>query len=304
MSCFWRSNHLRTYESHGEPVRIVDRLPFDGLLCDKALEAGASTLRNDPVTRVLPGRPCILETRSGRRIEAGAVVGADGADGVVCRTRGRPRSRPAGFGIERFVETPPGLSDGLQIHFGIVPWGYGWVFPRGGDVCIGVGAICRGVSPPALKTALDRLIGTTCPGLTGLPPLRAAPMPGAGIELSPAPGRVFLCGDAAGLTDRLTGEGIGHAVESGLLVANAILEGWSVTRLRREASRGCAGLVRQSRAARLLVYHPVFRKEAMRRLAARDKFFAGYWDLISGSVDYRGLLLGFLRSSRWPPASP
>lgn len=304
MSCFWKSNHLRTYDSLGEPVRIVDRLRFDGILLEKAVESGASAVRDDPVTRVCPGSPCVLETRSGRRIEARVVVGADGADSLVRRRSGRACNRLFGFGIECFVETPPGLPDGLQIHFGIVPWGYGWLFPRGRDVCVGVGAIGRRVSPPATKAALGRLIGKTCPGLAERPVLRAAPIPGYGIDLSPVPGRVFLCGDAAGLTDRLTGEGIGHAVESGFLVARAVLEGWSGDRLFREAGRGCAGIVRQSSAARLLLYHPLLRRAAMRKLAANDKFFAGYWDLISGAVDYRGLLLGFLRSSRWPPASP
>lgn len=304
MSCFWKGHLLRTYESTGEPVRMVERRLFDETLFEKAVEYGAVPVCGEPVTGVFPGRPCIVELRSGERLEAEVVVGADGADSVVRRVCSRAGLRAGGFGIECFVETPSDLPEGLQIHFGIVSWGYGWLFPRGEDVCIGVGAIGRRASPPALKAALDRLLATVCPGSAESPPLRAAPIPGYGIELSPAPGRIFLCGDAAGLTDRLTGEGIGYAVESGLLVARAVLEGWSRDRLSREAGRGCAGLVRQSIAVRHLVYHPMLRREAMRRLASKDKFYAGYWDLISGSVDYRGLLLGFLRSSRWPPASP
>jgi flavin-dependent dehydrogenase len=198
--------------------------------------------------------------------------------------------------MEYFIPRPASFPDGIRIHFGLTTYGYAWVFPRERDICAGIGSSGRHDSPAGMLRALDRLVSDL-----GLPPpghaaLRASQIPMWGPDAALGTGGFYLVGDAAGMADRLTGEGISHAVESGFVAAGAIAGGWSRRRIARETGRGCAGIVRQSGLARHLVYAPALQPLAMRRLAAKDKFYSGYWDLVSGRLDYAGLMRRFVSS--------
>lgn len=297
MTCFCGPEPLRTYTSPGDPITMLDRLSFDALLLDRAERAGARILADDPVKTVGEGGRSV-ETRSGKVFAAGATIGADGAAGPVGMSFRPPcRRHPAGVGIECFREMPSGFPPQIGIHFGLTDYGYAWVFPRRDDVCIGIGSLDGRMSPPALLDALGSLMGRLSLESFGPGSLRAAPIPSGRPSRTLGTGRVFLAGDAAGLTDQLTGEGIGHAVESGLLAAEAVISGWDRRRLSRKALRGCLGIVRESFLARHLVYHPLLRNRAMRGLREDRKFFEGYWKLFSGRTGYAAMLAGFLRRS-------
>jgi len=295
MTCFHGYEPLRAFTSPGDPITMIDRLSFDAFLLDRAERAGAAVLGDDPVAAVRDGGGRV-ETRSGNVFAAGATIGADGAAGPVGMSFRPPgRRHPAGVALECFIGMPSGFPEEIGIHFGLTDYGYAWVFPRRDDVCVGIGSLGGRASPPALLEALERLmrrLGLEPPGRGAL---RAAPIPSGRPSRKLGAGRVFLAGDAAGLTDRLTGEGLSHAVESGFLAAEAVIAGWDRKRLSRTALRGCLGIVRESCLARHLVYHPLFRNRAMRGLRENAKFFEGYWGLVSGNTGYAGMLAGFLR---------
>jgi flavin-dependent dehydrogenase len=102
----------------------------------------------------------------------------------------------------------------------------------------------------------------------------------------PGKGRVLLAGEAAGLCDRVSGEGIAHALESGLLAAEAILSdagAWS-------AGARCARQVKDSGFYRHFLYGGPFRKLAMKKLRESDRFQELYWRIIAGDSDYAVLL--------------
>ncbi len=289
MSCWHRLLHLRTHVCAGPPIRVVDRSPFDALLLRRARDAGAEVIEGERVTEV-SGEAIGLS--SGRRMGWSFLVGADGAGSLVRRRLGLRRSSPArGAGVQAIIrETDP--ARGLQVHFGLVPWGYGWVFPRGGSAAVGIGGTGGDFASRGLARRLTPLLQHA--GGTGEETLQGAVIPGGPPCRTLGAGRVFLAGDAAGLVDRVSGEGIGHALESGMLVADAILEGWSRRMIEMRARRGCAGLVSQSRIFAGLLYRRSLQPRAMRRLRDDPKFFQGYWDLVAGRTDYWRMMLRFL----------
>jgi flavin-dependent dehydrogenase len=100
--------------------------------------------------------------------------------------------------------------------------GYGWIFPKRDHLNVGV----YRQAPLAgdLRAALASFLASS-----GLDSWRtegpyAFPIPTAVRPDAIARGRVVLVGDAAGLTDPITGEGISHAVASGRVAAEAIAE--------------------------------------------------------------------------------
>jgi geranylgeranyl reductase family protein len=292
MACFWKHEFLRSYSSDGPPISIVDRTRFDNALLEKAASAGAHVITGDRLEEVEKG---IIRTRSGSRLDYSVLVGADGAMSTVRRkVFGRLGKRP-GIGLQAIVTGRiMATSDDpqLQIHFGLIPYGYGWVFPRKDDCCIGLGAIggrsTAADVTEAFREFLMRLAGGDQPRIEG------AAIPSHALHPSLGRGNVYLAGDAAGLVDQISGEGIGNAVESGLLVAEAILSG-DRKEMVRKACSGCVGSVRLSSRYRHLLYSSFCQARAMRGLRSKNKFIREYWNLVSGSVGYNDMMKRFLR---------
>ena len=292
MSCWFRYDRLRAHSPRGPSIRIVDRDAFDAMLVRRSQEAGARVLEGEAVAGLGPGE---ARTETGRRLGWDYLVVADGAAGSVGRRfRRKRRRRSIGLGVQAFVPGGGNAKDGLQIHFGLLPWGYGWVFPRGADTAVGIGGTGGCFQPRGLGARMPELLRHS--GGTGREKLEGGAIPSGPPARRMGRGRIYLAGDAAGLADRISGEGISHAIESGLLVARAILRGGDRPWLLRQAGRGCLGLVRQSRIFAGLLYHPRLQPRAMRRLREDEKFFQGYWDLVAGSTSYWRMMLRFLRA--------
>jgi geranylgeranyl reductase family protein len=108
------------------------------------------------------------------------------------------------------------------LEFGAVPGGYGWVFAKGDHVNVGVGGWAS--EGPRLREHLARLCvehGIDYATLTGV---RGHRLPMRRTIGPLAHGRVAAIGDAAGLVDPLTGDGMYEALLSGRLAAEAVLE--------------------------------------------------------------------------------
>lgn len=130
----------------------------------------------------------------------------------------------------------------LVFDFAPIAGGYGWLFPKGDHINIGVGGFVP--QPPGSEAASSAPApgGMPCEAVTRAL-LAAYTTAKLGIDLASTPGahvtgqylglgghaytprgRVLLAGDAAGLVDPLTGEGIHSAITSGQAAAAAILE--------------------------------------------------------------------------------
>lgn len=219
----WQGIPGATYDLPGQPITMVMRDRFDQHILD---HASADVWDRVSVRSVeQSSREVRMITDSGDAAAANHVIGADGALSSVARMaglRGRRLLTPA---IEAEVvpdsATYETYASTARFDFGVIPHGYLWIFPKRDHLSVGIAcfrATCAGLqrafiqemSRLGIDLAGARLHGHTLPVCRRTERLAA--------------GRVMLIGDAAGLVDPLSGEGIRHAVASARLAAQAILE--------------------------------------------------------------------------------
>jgi flavin-dependent dehydrogenase len=159
-------------------------------------------------------------------LRARVVVGADGANGLVARAAGLQKMRRLAAALEAEMDLPSASIEAWRgvwhLDFGAVPWGYGWIFPKAERLSVGIGTF-RPDRHYNLRRFLDRFLASE-PTLQSPRhvSLRGHLLPvGGRFEPVHAP-RVLLVGDAAGLVDPFTGEGIYTAIKSGMMAAEAI----------------------------------------------------------------------------------
>lgn len=206
-------------------VSMVMRDRLDHFLAERARVAGATL-------RVSSGVESVAREEDGLRLEAGSttlrtrfLIAADGATGRMAEQLGFRDGRRLVPALEAEIRpgagAPRRLWSEARFDFGIMPHGYAWVFPKDDHLSIGVLSMRRG--SVGLPAALERYYR-----FLEIEPGGSEARHGYVIPVRPRRGvlardRVFLVGDAAGLADPVTGEGISHAVLSGRLAAEALL---------------------------------------------------------------------------------
>jgi geranylgeranyl reductase family protein len=108
----------------------------------------------------------------------------------------------------------------MEIHFGVLNMGYGWIFPHGDYYSVGIGAFADKITNP--KKIMKEFLRTN--GFTGMYRLRGHTIPAGGITRNVISPRIVLVGDAAGFVDPFAGEGIAYAIRSGQIAAEVIAE--------------------------------------------------------------------------------
>ena len=237
-------------------VSMVMRDRFYHLITAAAQDAGAKLLAGAAVLEVVRGADAVeLRTKAGA-ITARLVIAADGVGSVVARQSGLAELRHVIPALECEVSVDAArfekLRHAARFDFGLTPHGYAWVFPKREHLSIGVLTTRRGSCN--LNDEYARYLAHL--GLTGplleerhgfMLPIR----PRAGLFDTP---RIFPIGDAAGLADPLTAEGISAAILSGQLAAAAILASGLDEAAARRAYRARmqATLLPELRIARVL----------------------------------------------------
>jgi menaquinone-9 beta-reductase len=290
-----RGRELALYED-APPIHMTMRRDFDTALVEHAVAAGVTLFAPVRVVRIDPAAPA-LELADGRRLDAALLIGADGANSATARALyGRPFDpKRIGFALE--VELPPGAGDGdrVEIDLAAASWGYGWVFPKLGSVTVGVGGVQA--RNPDMRAHLQRYMRESASLAAPAPDPTQAKVKGAFLPFGayrkvPGRGAVLLAGDAAGLVDPMTGEGIAWALESGRLAGAACAAAIVAKRPQdalgsyRHALRHVHGEMRAARRIRALVYaRPLARlfNTALRRHPALGE---SYLRLFAGERDY------------------
>jgi geranylgeranyl reductase family protein len=203
-------------------VLMTQRRRLDAFLAEQASAAGAEFRDGAKVTGVDPGGSVALD---GERLDADVVVGADGANGIVARSLGLS-AHEHGVALEGNVGyahvSRERFAGRAVVELGAVAGGYAWVFPKGDHVNVGVGGWQS--EGPRLRERLRELCAAFGIDEADVRDLRGHRLPMRGASRQPAEGRVLLVGDAAGLVDPLSGDGMYEAFISSRLAAEAALE--------------------------------------------------------------------------------
>ncbi len=203
----------------------VMRDKFDYLILQEAATAGAQVLDGEKVRGIESQSTGAIVRTPGGEFRCSVVIGADGANGVVARSSGLRGQRRAAVALETEMEAPPDVLEArlgcVHFDFGSVPRGYGWVFPKKEVLSVGVGSFWgRATSLKASLFSLMELLGLRCD--PSQVKARGHLVPLGGVDRVLHKGRVLLAGDAAGLAEPLTGEGIYYAVRSAKIAADVI----------------------------------------------------------------------------------
>ncbi|WP_420497358.1 geranylgeranyl reductase family protein [Parafrankia sp. FMc2] len=208
----------------GQPLlSMVMRSELDAALLGAAKAAGAQIRAMAHVTGLREdARAVTVLVRSAPAVRARVVVGADGTSGRAGSYVG-VHCDQVDLGLEGEFEVPAAMADTwtgrMLLDWGPLPGSYGWVFPKGRVLTVGViGSRTEGAALRAYYQALvERL------GLAAMPRQHdSGHLTRVRADGSPLRrGQVLVAGDAAGLLDPWTREGISFALRSGRLAGAA-----------------------------------------------------------------------------------
>jgi geranylgeranyl reductase family protein len=236
----------RTRRSKHMLFGLINRPEFDAALVGAAEQAGARVRTGVTVSRVEQHGPAVPDRRTvavvladGETLLARAVIGADGSASRIGAHVGVKLDQ-VDLGLEAEIPVPATVAEDwagrVLIDWGPMPGSYGWVFPKGDALTVGV-ISARGEGA-GTKRYLEDFIARL--GLAGFEPsISSGHLTRCRAEDSPLfRGRVLVCGDAAGLLEPWTREGISFALRSGRLAgewAVRIAEAYDAVDARQQA---------------------------------------------------------------------
>ncbi|MFQ6079858.1 MAG: geranylgeranyl reductase family protein, partial [Thermodesulfobacteriota bacterium] len=289
---------------------LVMRDSFDHLLCREAQERGADLYEGTRVVTVRQDAEGVdVSMEGGRPIRCRYLIGADGARGVVALLLNGGVMRKMGVALEGEGRLPAGIRkkwSSVHLDLGVIPNGYGWIFPKGSFVSFGIGVTLpsKGMK---LRSRLERFIaGVDYIGEVEMEKVYSYPMPTfSGDDLLLSKGRVLLVGDAANLIDPLTGEGVYYAIKSGQIAAGAIVKAIKEDRKRvTEYGESLKRTLLVDLAAALRLSKAIYRFPRLAYTVFKSNRSLGllYLHILTGNARYgnfsRGMIDGIRRHLR------
>jgi geranylgeranyl reductase family protein len=261
------------------PVAVARRMDLDAALVEIAAQAGAEIRQGCGLQAARVAGPEVVLDSTAGQIRARFVIGADGAWSPLRKALGEQQVHLGEWHAMRqylsHVDGPEAEALWVWFEPELLP-AYAWSFPVGNHtVNFGIGMIRRPGHPSGqLKATWDlvlsrphiaRLLGRAQPEAR----IRAWPIPAdlRRRDLTAAGGRVLFAGDAARAADPMTGEGIGQALATGKMAAEAVIE---------------AGIGAPERAAAL------YRRRIQSGLVLDNRVSAGLSRILTSPVVARG----------------
>jgi len=221
-SCQFKEQFTRT--SPDALIFCTMRENLDRYFLDQAVMAGARVRHNEHVVELSwETEGVTIKTRTGM-FYARTLIGADGASSVVALQSGLQQKLMPGMAWEAEMDAESGaleqFGQTVFLDWGTFPGGYGWIFPKRNHFSVGVGgpATLSGF----LKTYNERFIASSGIRFTGTRSMKSWPIPVKMKKGDFHRGVIVVAGDAAGLTDPLTGEGISYAIRSGTMAGRHV----------------------------------------------------------------------------------
>lgn len=221
----YASGDLLAIESDAVMVHMTQRRRLDAHLAQAAAGHGVDFrdgVRVRDVVHTADGADVVTDAG---RIRARAVVGADGANGAVRGALGVPAPAYAVALEGNLPRGAGGLDDSVYqdaalLEFDTVPGGYAWIFPKGDHLNLGVGGYLE--EGPRMRAHLDAMCAAHGVDPDALEAVRGHRLPIRRSGTPVAVGRCLLVGDAAGLVDPFSGDGMYEAFMSSSLASGAI----------------------------------------------------------------------------------
>jgi geranylgeranyl reductase family protein len=209
-----------------EPIILMtQRSRLDHHLVERAVGAGAEFRDGVKVSDVRADESAVSVTVDGVPVEGEVLVGADGVNGTTRKALDLGGEYVLGVAFEGNVPKARvgDRFDGIaEFELGTIPGGYAWIFPKGDHVNVGVGG-WESVGP-TLRGHLDVLCKAHGIAPDDVADLRGHRLPLRRAGSIAARGRALLVGDAAGLVDPLSGDGMFEAFTSSRLAAETIVD--------------------------------------------------------------------------------
>jgi geranylgeranyl reductase family protein len=205
-------------------IYTVMRDAFDYFLVKKAQQLGAVLMDGQEVTQIQVSADWVETSTADNILRSRLVIGADGAYSLVARELGMGRSIEYLVGIESEIVVPEEelakWKSRVHIDLGCIPGGYAWVFPKRNHLSIGAG--CLVSKAGSLNRRHQKFLNSLSMSNYTIARSSSHLIPTCTKGEIVWQDRALLLGDAAGLTDPLTGEGIYNAIQSAQLAAPVI----------------------------------------------------------------------------------
>lgn len=278
-------------------VSMTTRDKFDYFLLTAARKTGTEIYQEHRVSDLIIRRDHVELVTPKGDISARFVIAADGAISTVAKKAGWHETRRLIPALGCRIPITEGLlkrfGHAARFDFSLVPYGYGWIFPKKGHLSIGV--FCMRPESSKSNNLLEYYLS-----LLGIEGMNGMQCKGSLIPITPRKDtfvrkRVLLAGDAAGLADPVTGEGISFAIQSGLMAGKALLDGdYEETRVKQiyesELSKEILPELRWGRALAKLVYdYPIVFKTLFRLYG--QEFTESITEVFTGEKTYCKSLL-------------
>jgi menaquinone-9 beta-reductase len=211
---------------------VIPRYKLDEMIARHAVQSGARFESGVNVNRVEPvGTHATVHAEDGRVFQAKVAVIATGAATGVLTRSGILHDKPRHMLAIRayFADIQHEVARKFQLRLDGAPMpGYGWIFPVDSSVAnVGVAFMPRRRSPPA-SVAFTRFtqgsaVAQMLEGSRRVEPVKGYPIRTDFLRAPTCAERTLLVGEAAGLVNPLSGEGIDYALESGRMAARHLL---------------------------------------------------------------------------------
>lgn len=313
---FLTSKHMR-FSANGDvladitdapAVHLTMRRDLDEVLHKDAVASGAVAYLGQPLTEIDESLKTVT-LKDGTKLGFEVLVGADSVNSMVARILYGRAFDPEtiGFGLE--IETPltPERDGAVEVDFDAAEWGYGWSFPKRQTVTVGVGGINSENADMKANMAAYVDLTSSDDSLR----YKGQYLPFGDYRKSPGRGPVVLVGDAAGLVDPITGEGIALAMESGAHAADAAADAMQAGDPSRtfglymKRVKPIHRSLTQARQWRMIMFPKIMQANFKRAFKRGNSLQRKYLELLAGEAEYndlRGALLKRIPKILWASA--
>ncbi len=210
---------------HSQPlIYTVMRDAFDHFLMKRAQQLGAALMDGQKAKQIRASADSVEIITADSIFRSRIVVGADGPYSMVARELGMRRAIEYLVGMESEIVVPEEelakWKSRVHIDLGCVPGGYAWVFPKRNHLSTGAG--CLASRARSLRRTYQKFLSSLGMGSYAVARASSHLIPTCTKGELVWQDKALLLGDAAGLTDPLTGEGIYYAIQSAQLAAPVI----------------------------------------------------------------------------------